>query len=92
MQHRSATSGASDPPIDSDNLVNWVYPAPRPELQQWFAETNVRDRYDYLYSEYELEPWKERIKEISGKVAATYVVANNHNLGKAAVNASTVRK
>jgi uncharacterized protein YecE (DUF72 family) len=52
-----------------------------------FAETNVRDRYDYLYSERGLEPWKERIEEIADKVATTYVVANNHNLGKAAVNA-----
>lgn len=55
--------------------------------KQWFAETNVRDRYNYLYSESELEPWKERIKAIAGQAATTYVVANNHNLGKAAVNA-----
>jgi uncharacterized protein YecE (DUF72 family) len=55
--------------------------------KQWFAETNVRDRYNYLYSESELEPWKERIEEIAGQTATTYVIANNHNLGKAAVNA-----
>ena len=55
--------------------------------RQWFAETNVRDRYDYLYSAGELEKWKERTVEIASKAQATYVVANNHNLGKAAVNA-----
>jgi uncharacterized protein YecE (DUF72 family) len=55
--------------------------------KQWFAETNVRDRYDYLYSREELVNWKERALEVAGKAKTTYVVANNHNLGKAAVNA-----
>jgi uncharacterized protein YecE (DUF72 family) len=55
--------------------------------RQWFAETNVRDRYDYLYSVPELEKWKERAVEIAGQAQTTFVVANNHNLGKAAVNA-----
>jgi uncharacterized protein YecE (DUF72 family) len=56
--------------------------------KQWFAEsTNVRDRYDYLYSPKELEVWKGRVLEVAGKTKETYVVANNHNLGKAAVNA-----
>jgi uncharacterized protein YecE (DUF72 family) len=55
--------------------------------KQWFAETNVRDRYDYLYSENELKQWSERVKKVSAQTTATYVVTNNHNLGKAAVNA-----
>lgn len=55
--------------------------------KQWFAETNVRDRYDYLYSSEELTEWKGRALEVAGKTETTYVVANNHNLGKAAVNA-----
>lgn len=55
--------------------------------EQWFAETNARDRYDYLYSGKELNGWKERIEEIATKTQKTFVVANNHNLGKAAVNA-----
>jgi uncharacterized protein YecE (DUF72 family) len=55
--------------------------------KQWFAETNVRDRYDYLYSTEELAKWKDRALEVAGKAETTYVVTNNHNLGKAAVNA-----
>jgi len=47
----------------------------------------VRDRYDYLYSTEELAKWKDRALEVAGKAETTYVVANNHNLGKAAVNA-----
>lgn len=56
--------------------------------RQWFAEsTNVRDRYDFLYSTKELEPWTERIQAVGARTEHTFVVANNHNLGKAAVNA-----
>ena len=55
--------------------------------KQWFAETNVRDRYDYLYSPEELAKWKDRTLEVAAKAETTFVVANNHNLGKAAVNA-----
>ena len=55
--------------------------------KNWFAESSVRDRYDYLYSQRELERWKDRVEEIAGQTENTFVVANNHNLGKAAVNA-----
>jgi uncharacterized protein YecE (DUF72 family) len=54
--------------------------------KQWFAETSVRDRYDYLYSGKELQQWEMRVEEVSDKAATTYVIANNHNLGKAVVN------
>lgn len=40
-----------------------------------------------MYSLEELEKWKRRTLEIAAKADTTYVVANNHNLGKAAVNA-----
>jgi len=54
----------------------------------WFSETaNVRERYDYLYSVNELAPWVDRVKEIAQKTDDVYVVGNNHNLGKAPVNA-----
>jgi len=54
----------------------------------WFDEkANVRERYDYLYPVGELEPWVARLKEIASKTEDTYVMNNNHNLGKATVNA-----
>ena len=56
--------------------------------KQWFSTTaNVRDRYDHLYSVDELEPWLARIKQIAHDAEETYVVANNHNIGKGPVNA-----
>jgi uncharacterized protein YecE (DUF72 family) len=54
----------------------------------WFAErATVRERYDYLYSVDELEPWVERVKTVAARTKDTYVMSNNHNLGKATVNA-----
>jgi uncharacterized protein YecE (DUF72 family) len=50
-------------------------------------EANVRERYDYLYSAEQLEPWVRRTEEIADQAIETYVVTNNHNLGKAGVNA-----
>jgi uncharacterized protein YecE (DUF72 family) len=55
---------------------------------EWFRESaNVRERYDYLYSSDELAPWTRRIEEISERADEIYVLTNNHNLGKAGVNA-----
>ncbi len=53
----------------------------------WFSEAPVRDRYDYLYSRDELAAWKHRTVEVASKTRRTFVIANNHNFGKAAVNA-----
>ncbi|HVS20362.1 MAG TPA: DUF72 domain-containing protein [Pyrinomonadaceae bacterium] len=59
--------------------------------QNWFREeTDVVERYDYLYSRDELEPWVERIKEIAQKARQTYVITNNHARGQSLVNAFEV--
>lgn len=56
--------------------------------QSWFTENkHVGERYDYLYSASELEPWLDRIKTVEHAANDTYVVTNNHYLGKAVVNA-----
>lgn len=56
--------------------------------QSWFTENkHAGERYDYLYSIPELEPWLDRIKTIEHATRDTYVVTNNHYLGKAVVNA-----
>jgi uncharacterized protein YecE (DUF72 family) len=60
--------------------------------ENWFSE-NARpsDRYDYLYSLDELEPWIDRIKVLSSQALETYVITNNHYLGQAAVNAIDIQ-
>jgi len=56
--------------------------------ESWFREDAGRDeRYNYLYSTEELEPWVERIRQIAKNALNTYVIANNHYRGQAAVNA-----
>jgi uncharacterized protein YecE (DUF72 family) len=56
----------------------------------WFSddpELPRHERYNYLYSERELEPWARRIRLISEKTETTFVIANNHFEGKGVVNA-----
>ncbi len=56
--------------------------------QSWFRDKAPRDeRYNYLYSLDELEPWIARINQIAKETKESYVITNNHFLGKAVVNA-----
>lgn len=56
--------------------------------QSWFTENrHVGERYDYLYSVAELDPWLDRVKAVEDATEDVYVVTNNHFLGKAVVNA-----
>ncbi len=54
---------------------------------QWFDSDSGSDRYNYLYTNPELQAWKGRIATIADKAQKTFVVTNNHFEGKAAVNA-----
>ncbi|HKD04879.1 MAG TPA: DUF72 domain-containing protein [Bryobacteraceae bacterium] len=59
--------------------------------RNWFTENKtVNERYDYLYSAEELQPWADRIKEIESHSRDVYAVTNNHNLGKAAANGAVL--
>ena len=59
--------------------------------QNWFREeADVVERYDYLYSRDELQPWVERIREVAGKAKQTFVITNNHARGQSLVNAFEV--
>ncbi len=56
----------------------------------WFTDdpaVPAFERYNYLYSEEELEPWAKRIEHVSKNAETTFVIANNHYLGKGVVNA-----
>ena len=64
--------------------------------QDWFTERADEDapagrrrdaRYNYLYGPEELRDWKNHIDRIRQDARITFVVANNHFEGKAAVNA-----
>jgi len=60
--------------------------------QDWFREKAPRnDRYNYLYSVEDLEPWITRIKEVAAKTKESYVITNNHFRGQAVVNALEIK-
>jgi uncharacterized protein YecE (DUF72 family) len=60
--------------------------------QDWFRDKAPRDdRYNYLYSVEELDPWITRIKEVAKKTRETYVITNNHFRGQAVVNALEIK-
>jgi uncharacterized protein YecE (DUF72 family) len=59
--------------------------------RDWFRKAAGRDeRYDYLYTAKELEPWAERTRELQKDpiVHDVYVVNNNHFRGQAVANAA----
>lgn len=59
--------------------------------QKWFAHEESWERYNYLYSKEELDPWVEKIETMAaGK--DTYVVTNNHFRGQAIVNAGEIKE
>ncbi len=56
----------------------------------WFSDdpaTPPSERYNYLYSTEELNPWVARIRTIRANARNTFVITNNHYQGKAVVNA-----
>ena len=60
--------------------------------QNWFRDKAPRDeRYNYLYSLDELDPWLTRIKQVSKQTRETYVITNNHFRGQAVVNALEIK-
>jgi uncharacterized protein YecE (DUF72 family) len=57
--------------------------------KNWFLEkqTTPGGRYDYLYSEVELDELLAHIKQIATRTKKTFVVFNNHKIGKGFTNA-----
>ena len=60
------------------------------------SNERAAERYNYLYSMEELQPWVERIRNLAQRTQVTFVITNNHYQGKAIANAlqliSLIRK
>jgi uncharacterized protein YecE (DUF72 family) len=52
---------------------------------QWWS--GGAQRYDYLYSRPELEPWAELVRDLATRAEQTYVFFNNCHAGQAVINA-----
>jgi uncharacterized protein YecE (DUF72 family) len=57
----------------------------------WEAKASRNERYDYEYTEEELQGWVEPIQNVSKVAEQTYVLFNNHYRGKAAKNAQMLQ-
>ena len=56
--------------------------------EHWFTSSErPEERYNYLYSQTELEPWAARIQNVARNAELTFVITNNHFEGKAIANA-----
>lgn len=56
--------------------------------QAWFdREAGRSDRYNYLYSDDELDEWVRKIRELAGAADFVYAFANNHFRAQAPANA-----
>jgi uncharacterized protein YecE (DUF72 family) len=59
--------------------------------EAWWGK-NDHARYDYLYTDSEIEVWAARIKRIISQARRVLVYFNNHPFGKAVRNAQTLEK
>jgi uncharacterized protein YecE (DUF72 family) len=59
--------------------------------KQWWTHDHSADRYDYLYSQEELDPFVEIAAAVKSLVKKMYLYTNNHFEGKAAANAVMLR-
>jgi uncharacterized protein YecE (DUF72 family) len=58
---------------------------------QWWKHEASEDRYNYLYSEQELQPFAEAAKAASREVKKAYLYANNHFSAKSVANAAILK-
>jgi uncharacterized protein YecE (DUF72 family) len=77
------------PSADATSPVGYVRLHGR-RYDTWFDDnpaTPAHERYNYLYSSDELDPWASRIRTVGEHTQDTFVITNNHYQGKAVVNA-----
>ena len=58
---------------------------------QWWRHDSPDDRYNYLYTTEELQPFAEGVREASRSVGKAYLYLNNHFSAKAVVNATILK-
>ena len=58
---------------------------------QWWRHEKSEDRYNYLYSAAELQPFAEAAQEASREVKKAYLYANNHFSAKSVANAAILK-
>ncbi|MGB7060731.1 MAG: DUF72 domain-containing protein [Candidatus Zixiibacteriota bacterium] len=60
-------------------------------VEKWFKHKSAAEKYNYLYSSKELDPFIMGLKQIKGMNKKLYVYTNNHFAAKAVANAVMIR-
>ena len=60
--------------------------------EKWWRHEHPWERYDYEYTEAELEEWIPRIQHLRAHAQEVYLFANNHFCGKAVRTAQALRR
>lgn len=60
--------------------------------KKWWTHEEAWERYDYDYSEEELQEWVPKIQQMREEAKAVYLFANNHYQGKAVKTAQLLKK
>jgi len=58
---------------------------------QWFEHSEPHERYNYLYTMDELEPWAKRAERVAERAQSTFVITNNHFEAKGVANALEIK-
>jgi uncharacterized protein YecE (DUF72 family) len=59
----------------------------------WWRETgNPHDRYDYLYSEEQLDEWADKARGATSRADVAYILTNNCRLGQSVISALMLAK
>jgi uncharacterized protein YecE (DUF72 family) len=96
--------GAAWAQIDEPKFRSSIHQPRRPEVKtfyylrlhgrnaaQWWRHEKSEDRYNYLYSAEELEPFAEFAEAVSRKEKKAYMYANNHFSAKSVANAAILK-
>jgi uncharacterized protein YecE (DUF72 family) len=59
--------------------------------EKWWEHDDPAERYDYLYTEAELQEWIPKIQALEKHSKKVYVFTNNHRKGKAVQNAKQLQ-
>jgi len=60
--------------------------------RKWWHHEETHERYDYLYTQQELNDWVPRILKLSARTDKTFVSMNNHYRAQAAINGRMLRE
>jgi uncharacterized protein YecE (DUF72 family) len=60
--------------------------------KEWWDHAESEDRYNYFYSESELEPIAEKVRDVRAMVKKAYLFLNNHFSAQSVANAVTLKK